>query len=242
MKTDILLLADVFEKFRESCQNTYGLDPAHYFTTPGYTWDAMLKYTKQELELLTDLDMFLFVEQGILGGLSQVCSKKRARANNKYVNNYDPSKPQTFLMYFDVNNQDAFEDYILDVDLKYPKLLHDLHKDILFCPEHLNPKTSQSPKFKNKIRKLMATHHHHHHHHHHKSKTMENRLLTEWNVRYGAEAYIAKPKFKNCTIFSENFVAVKLCKLHIRLNKPIYAGQAILDLAMSLIKNIFKII
>ncbi|CAH1106179.1 unnamed protein product [Psylliodes chrysocephalus] len=69
-----------------------------------FTWDAMLKHTKQELELLTDLDMFLFVEKGIREGLSQVCSKRRAHAN-MYINNYDPSKPKTFLMYYDVNIQ-----------------------------------------------------------------------------------------------------------------------------------------
>ncbi|KAB0797904.1 hypothetical protein PPYR_08897 [Photinus pyralis] len=160
MKTDILLLADVFEQFRSSCISTYDLDPAHYFTLPGFTWDAMLKYTRQELELLTDQDMFLFVERGIRGGLSQVCSKRRAHANNKYMPKYDSTKPDVYLMYNDINNQygwsmsqylpyggfewvdsnidittipdDADEGYILEVDLEYPQHLHDAHTDLPF--------------------------------------------------------------------------------------------------------------
>ncbi|CAH1170794.1 unnamed protein product [Phaedon cochleariae] len=185
MKTDIMLLADVFEQFRSSCHNTYGLDPAHYFTLPGFTWDAMLKHTKQELELLTDVDMFLFVEQGIRGGLSQVCSKRRAQANNKYMPNYNSSKPDSYLMYYDVNNQygwamsqslpyggfewadtnidvtaipdDADKGCILEVDLEYPHRLHNLHKDIPFCPEHINPKTMKPPTRSSQPTKLMAT-------------------------------------------------------------------------------------
>lgn len=66
LQTDVLLLASVFEKFRQSCMTIYGLDPAHYYTTPGFSWDAMLKYTKVEIELLTDVDMLLFVERGMI--------------------------------------------------------------------------------------------------------------------------------------------------------------------------------
>ena len=61
--TDVLLLADVFEKLRKIRQEKYGLDPAHYYNAPGLSWDALLKKTGTELDLLTDLDMHLFIEQ-----------------------------------------------------------------------------------------------------------------------------------------------------------------------------------
>ncbi|CAH1170952.1 unnamed protein product [Phaedon cochleariae] len=82
MMTDILLLADVFEQFRNSCLKTYDLDPAHYYTLPGFTWDAMMKFTNQELELITDPDMFLFVEQRVRGGLSQERVDEHADADS----------------------------------------------------------------------------------------------------------------------------------------------------------------
>jgi len=103
LRTDVLLLADVFERFRKTAIETYKLDPAHYYTAPGMSWDSMLKYTKVELQLLDDPDMYLMVESGIRGGVSMI-TKKHAEANNPYVDTHDPSKPNNYLMYLDANN------------------------------------------------------------------------------------------------------------------------------------------
>ena len=68
LKTDVLLLGDVFEKFIKHCLDYYGLDSCHYFSSPGLSWDAMLKMTRTELELISDIDMHLFIEKGMRGG------------------------------------------------------------------------------------------------------------------------------------------------------------------------------
>ena len=102
-RTDVLLLADVFETFRRTCQKQYGLDPAHYYTSPGLSWDALLKKTGVELELLTDYDQHLFIEGGLRGGIS-MASKRHAKANNPLVEGYDPEKPSTHILYLDANN------------------------------------------------------------------------------------------------------------------------------------------
>ena len=101
--TDVLLLADVFEKFRDVCLKNYGLDPAHYYTAPGLAWDAMLKMTKINLELLSDVDMLLMIEKGIRGGIS-IISNRYGKANNKYMKKYNKKELIKFLMYLDVNN------------------------------------------------------------------------------------------------------------------------------------------
>ena len=103
LKSDVLLLADVFENFRKTCLKHYNLDPAHYYTTPGLAWDACLKETGQELQLLHDYDMLMMIEKGIRGGITHI-SKRYAEANNKYMKNYDPQKPSTFIQYLDANN------------------------------------------------------------------------------------------------------------------------------------------
>ena len=159
LKTDVLLLADVFENFRDVCQENYRLDPAWYYTAPGLAWDAALKVTKVELELLADPEMLLMIEKGIRGGVSMI-SNRYGKANNSYMgDSYDPNQPTKYISYLDANNlygwamckplpthglewmvQDELNNWknhscILEVDLEYPKELHDLHNDYPLAPE-----------------------------------------------------------------------------------------------------------
>ena len=103
LKSDILLLADVFENFRKTCLQYYELDPCHYFTSPGLSWDAMLKMTDIKLELMVDIDMFQFIEKGMRGGTSYIANRY-GKANNKYMKNYDEKAPTKYIMYLDANN------------------------------------------------------------------------------------------------------------------------------------------
>ena len=167
LKSDVLLLADVFEKFRKTCLKHYKLDPCHYYTAPGLAWDACLKLTKQELQLLTDYDMLMMFEQGIRGGMTHI-SKRYAEANNKYMEDHDKTKPSTFIQYLDVNGlyswammqklpthgfkridvdipkvekflkkKDTEKGYIFEVDLEYPQSLWKEHNDYPLAPERL---------------------------------------------------------------------------------------------------------
>ena len=103
LKTDILLLCNVFEKFVDVCLEYYDLDPYHYFGSPGLAWDAMLKMTGVELKLIDDIDMHLFIEKGMRGGISYI-ARQHCKANNKFVEGYDKNKDSTFIMYCDVNS------------------------------------------------------------------------------------------------------------------------------------------
>ena len=166
LQSDILLLADVFENFRKTCLEYYKLDPCHYFTSPGLSWDAMLKMTDIKLELMTDIDMFQFIAKGLRGGISYIANRY-GEANNKYMKSYDEKAPSKYIMYLDANNlygwamsqylpaggfkwmkqehidkldlgkykEDSKKGLILEVDLEYPKELHDLHNDYPLGPE-----------------------------------------------------------------------------------------------------------
>ena len=168
LKSDILLLADVFENFRKTCLEYYKLDPCHYFTSPGVSWDAMLKMTNIKLELMIDIDMFQFIEKGMRGGISYIANRY-CKANNKYMKSYDKTKPSKYIMYLDANNlygwamsqylptggfrwmtdkqinkinlvtykEDSEKGLILEVDLEYPKELHNLHNDYPLAAERV---------------------------------------------------------------------------------------------------------
>jgi len=160
-KSDVLQLADVFENFRDVCMSHYKLDPAWYYTSPGLAWDAALKMTQVKLELLSDPDMLLMIENGIRGGISTI-SHRYSKANNKYMGDkYDPNQPSKFITYLDANNLYGWAmskalpthgfkwmneseltnwknlSCILEVDLEYPTELHDLHNCYPLAPEKI---------------------------------------------------------------------------------------------------------
>ena len=97
--SDVLLLADIFENYRNICMYHYGLDPAWYFSAPGIAWDATLKITKVELELLSDPDMLLMIESSVRGGIATI-SHRHATANNEYMRaEFDPVKESKFISF-----------------------------------------------------------------------------------------------------------------------------------------------
>ena len=181
VKTDVALLADVFENFRNLCQEQYGLDPAHYYTSPGLSWDAIFKKTGVELELLTDLEKYLFVERRMRGGISMV-SMRYSKANNPLVPDYDPSKPNKYVVDLDANNlygwamskplpkknfkckrvlpteeeilkkeETAENGWILEVDLEYPKELHEEHNSFPLGPEKKQVKKEWMSDYQNSL-------------------------------------------------------------------------------------------
>ena len=103
VQSDTLILTDVFENFRKACIKTYELDPAHFISLPGLACQACLKKTGEELELLSDYDMLLTIEEGIRGGICHAVHRY-AKTNNKYMKNYDKSKDSSYIQYLDANN------------------------------------------------------------------------------------------------------------------------------------------
>ena len=101
LKKDVLLSVDVFEKFIDTCLKLYGLDPCHYFSSPGLSWDVKNDWCK--LKKISDIDMYLFIEKGLRGGTSYI-AKRDAKVNNKYMNDYDSKKTSKFITYLDMNN------------------------------------------------------------------------------------------------------------------------------------------
>ena len=318
LKSDVLLLADVFENFRKTCMEHYQLDPAYYFTSPHLAWHACLKTTGQSLELLHDYDMLMMFESGVRGGITHI-SKRYAEANNPYMNNYNPNEATKYIQYLDANNlygwamsqplpthgfewvkdisldqvheilkSNSKKGYIFDVDLECPKHLWKLHNDYPLAPEpikvdgveklisHLRPKKDyvihyknlkqyldmglelkavhraisfeQSPwmepyirkntelrkgaknEFEKDFFKLMNNSVF--------GKTIENlrkrQSIKLVDNRKAALKEIKKPNFERATIFDKKLVALHMQKTEIYFNKPVYVGQAILDLSKTL--------
>ena len=166
LKKDVLLLADVFEKFIDTCLKLYRLDSCYYFSSSGSSWDAMLKMTGMRLEKIVNINLYLFIKKGLREGISYI-AKRYAKAYNKYMKDYEPNKLSKFITYNDVNNLygwamssylsygrfkwlknvDGFDvnliseispiGYILEVDFEYPDKLYVLHNDYPLAPEKL---------------------------------------------------------------------------------------------------------
>eukprot|EP00438_Fugacium_kawagutii_P027037 Skav201248 [mRNA] locus=scaffold3106:102205:103722:- [translate_table: standard] len=159
------------------CLNYYGLDPAYYVTLPNYSWNVFLYMTGVKLEQIHQKEMYEMIEHGLRGGMTQ-CTYKKVEANNKYMNEqYDASKPSSYVNYLDANNlyglamckklpyknfqwhysklsenkildytDDDDVGYILEVDLEYPKEIHDLHKDYPMAPEIMSIRDEKTNK------------------------------------------------------------------------------------------------
>ncbi|XP_053206942.1 uncharacterized protein LOC128391119 [Panonychus citri] len=156
-KIDVVLLAAVFENFRNISYEQFKLDPPHFYSAPGLTWAAALKSTKVKIDLLSDIDMIMLFEKGIRGGISSA-SKRYEKANIPGTEDFQPDEEAKFITYLDVNNlfientefdhiynqcinSNTDEDetgYVFEVDIDYPLHLHDLHKDYPLAPERIS--------------------------------------------------------------------------------------------------------
>ena len=104
LRTDVVLMVNVYKAFRDTCLKHYKLDPVHFYTSPGLAWKACLKCTGIRLELLTNPDMLLMFDRGIRGGITQAVHKY-ASANNKYMGDrFHPKSESNYLQYLDTNN------------------------------------------------------------------------------------------------------------------------------------------
>ena len=325
LNSDVLLLADVFENFRATCLRHYNLDPAHYYTSPGLAWDACLKETGQELQLLHDYDMLMMFERGIRRGITHI-SKRYAEANSKYMVNYDSTKPSTYIQYLDANNlygwamsqplpthgfkwlgnltvdsvikllekranasgRDTNKGYIFEVDLEYPRKLWVSHNDYPLAPERMTINGVEKLIGSFKPRKNYVVHYRnlkqylemgmrltavHRGISFYESPWMEKYIMKNTELRktaansfekdffklmnnsvFGktienirkrqniilvdsrenASRLITKPNFDRATIFDRNLIAVHMKKTEVYFSKPIYVGQAILDLSKTL--------
>ncbi len=170
LKSDVLLLADIFENFRKTSIEHYKLDPANFITAASYAWSAMLLKTGVELELISDQKILDIFEKSKRGGLTFVGSKRYVKANNQHIAGYDPKTKSTYLLYVDANNlygwamsqalpkkdlafsnetsletilnteDEAETGYMVEIDIKFNKEIHERLKQMPPCPESLAPK------------------------------------------------------------------------------------------------------
>ena len=165
LQTDVLLLADIFENFRRVCIKVYKLDPAHFFSAPNLSWDAMLISTEAKLGLLDDIDKLLFFERALRGGVNGIGEIRHFTAKNPLLPSFASSETTTFGAFFDVTSlyagtmqqlmpsgdykwntsitlqelldtpTDSPLGYFVEVDFLYPKHLHDAHNGLPLAPE-----------------------------------------------------------------------------------------------------------
>src|SRR5690606_17910047 len=153
LKTDVLLLADIMIGLRKVLYSQYQLDLFRFISLPQFSWNAALKFTHAKIDLFTDPDMYLFIENSVRGGLCQQVVK-HVRANNPSCSDYNPSEPKSHILYIDTNNLYGFamsqklpmrnfrwvtvdsdtlinhpvddpEGFIVEVDLECPPEIHD---------------------------------------------------------------------------------------------------------------------
>ena len=132
MKKDVLLLSDVFENFISTSLKHYNLDPCHYFSAPGVSWDAMLKMTKLELEKISDPDKYIFIEKGIRGGIIYI-NKRYSKESNEYCSDYDIKKPKKYITYLDMNNLYgyAMSQYLPYANFKWVKNITEIEQKLM---------------------------------------------------------------------------------------------------------------
>ena len=232
LKTDVLLLVDVFEKFIKTCLDYYSLDPCHYFRAPGLSFDAMLKMTGVKLQTISDINVYLFIEKGMRGGISNIC-KRYALANNKYLKNYHSNKENTFIIYWDANNlygwgmdqpfpysdfsfltEKEINEFCLDCISENSPIGYILEVDLEYCKE-LHESHSVHPLAPEKVEI---------------NSNMLSKYCCDIAIKYGIRCE-SKPNFISQKIFSKSFTAVHQIKSVLTLNKPVYVRFCILELS-----------